>query len=157
MRKIRPLDSRYNTTVQEYIEIIRDLVKERSVARVKDIAEQRGVSRSSVSTALSNLKELGLVEHEYYGYAVLTEEGQLLGDLLEHRHSIILRFLTNILGIPEDTADEEACKLEHSISANTLNALMRFVKSVEECTKHKKITLEDNPDEYCCIHSAIIG
>lgn len=85
------LDSRYTTTIQEYVEIIRDLVTENDVARVKDIAEMRGVTRASVSMVIGSLRELGLVEHEHYGDVLLTKDGRLLGELLDHRHKLICR------------------------------------------------------------------
>ena len=122
----------YNTTVQEYIEIIRDLVREHRVARIKDIADIRGVTRSSVSTAMNMLKELSLVDHEHYGYVNLTEEGAALGEILSSRHAIIQKFLHRFLRLDPNLADKEACKLEHAISTETLNALMRFVHETEQ-------------------------
>ena len=127
------VDSRFNTTVQEYIEIIRDLISERRVARVKDIAKLRGVTRSSVSTAMSMLRDLDLVDHEHYGYVSLTRDGISLGEILARRHSIIRQFLHKCLHIEADIADDEACKLEHSMSVQTLNALIRFVQIANEC------------------------
>ncbi len=129
------LNDLYNTTVQEYVEIIRDLVGEQRVARVKDIAELRGVTRSSVSTALNNLRDLGLIEHEHYGYVSLTDDGRRLGEILTQRHSVILRFLHDILGLELDSADEEACKLEHSMGPEALRALVRCVGTVEGCPR----------------------
>lgn len=123
---ITELDERYSTTVQEYVEIIRDLVEEGKVARVRDIAEKRKVSRSSVSTAVNNLKDLGLVDHETYGYVTLTDEGWHLGRVLSLRQEILHNFFCQTLGLPEDIAHDEACKLEHTMSPAALNALIKF-------------------------------
>jgi len=130
---IPSLDGNYNITVQEYIEIISDLIAENRVARVKDIAKHRGVTRSSVSTALNMLSDLGLVEHEHYGYVMLTQKGQNLGDALAKRHKIILRFLRDCLQLEPELADSEACRLEHTMSREALNALVRFVADAENC------------------------
>ncbi|MDP8237913.1 MAG: metal-dependent transcriptional regulator [Candidatus Hatepunaea meridiana] len=128
---IPEVDERYNTTVQEYVEIIRDIVQMHSVARVKDIAEQRGVTRSSVSTVLNVLRDLELIEHEHYGYVQLTKNGKKLGEILTRRHTVIRNFLTICLKLNPGLADKEACRLEHTMSSMTLNALVRFV--YEEC------------------------
>lgn len=127
------LDDRYNTTVQEYVEVIRDLTRRSLVARVKEIAERRGVRASSVSTALVTLRQLGLIDHEHYGYVALTDGGRELGETLARRHAVILCFLRDILGVEQDAADREACRLEHAISPETLDALIRYVSQVEGC------------------------
>lgn len=124
---IATLDSRYTITVQEYIEIIRDLQQTAPVARVKEIAMARNVTRSSVSTVLNTLRELGLVSHEHYSYVALTEKGQKLGALLHQRHQLILKFLRDILKLDAEMADKEACKLEHAMSPEALNALLIYV------------------------------
>ena len=137
------LDGNYNTTVQEYIEIIRDLIVENRVARVKNIASHRGVTRSSVSTALNMLSDLGLVEHEHYGYVMLTEKGQTLGEVLAKRHEVILRFLRDCLQLDPGLADSEACRLEHTMSREALNALVKFVADAENCPVCAKLK-QDN-------------
>ncbi len=119
--------SDFDTTTQEYVEIIYDIQKYKKVARVKDIAEKRGVTRSSVSTALNLLKKKGLITHESYGLIELTEKGNLLGKELEERHEIIKDFFLNILFLDPDIADENACKLEHHISSSALKSLVNFI------------------------------
>ena len=123
----------HDKTTQEYIEIIHDLERDNKVARVKDIAERRGVTRSSVSLALNQLLKKDLIRHEQYGYVSLTDQGHTLAMDLEHKHVAIKRFLTFILGIEETLADEDACILEHHVSNVTLDAFTEFVKFIEEC------------------------
>lgn len=127
------LDERFNTTVQEYVEIIRDLTSSATVARVKDIAVRRGVKASSVSIAISNLKQLGLIEHQHYGYVSLTTDGRELGEVLSRRHALIKCFLRDILGLEVEAADAEACRLEHSMSGTTLDALIAYVSRIKGC------------------------
>lgn len=121
-----------DTTTQEYVEIIHELQKKNKVARVKDIAEQHGVSRSSVSTVLNMLKERNLVIHEQYGLVELTTAGKRLGKILARRHEAIFNFLTEILGVPVQIAEEDACKLEHHISPETVEHLINFLAFVEQ-------------------------
>ncbi len=127
------LDDRFNTTVQEYVEIIRDLTGIDAVARVKDIALRRGVKASSVSTAIGNLKLLGLIDHKHYGYVELTHDGRELGETLSRRHALIHCFLRDILGLEGEAADAEACRLEHSMSGETLDALIAYVTRIKGC------------------------
>ncbi len=127
------MQAAYDTTTQEYVEVIRDLEREFKVARVKDIAERRGVSRSSVSIALNQLVKKELITHEQYGHISLTPAGQELAQDLERKHQAIKKFLTSILGISEPVADKDACTLEHHMSNETLDRLSDFVEFVEKC------------------------
>ncbi len=127
------MKTQFDTTTQEYIEIIHELQKNYHVARVKDIAEKRGVTRSSVSTALNLLKKKKLIVHENYGQVQLTQEGQRLGQELEKCHNTIKHFLIQILGVNANQAELDACKMEHYMSALTVKKLLKFVRLVEEC------------------------
>lgn len=121
-----------DTTTQEYVEIIHELQKQNKVARVKDIAKRRGVSRSSVSTVLNLLKKRNLVIHEQYGLVELTSTGEQLGEILAHRHEAIYKFLTEILGVKAKIADQDACKLEHYISPETVKKLIDFLEFIHK-------------------------
>ncbi|MBM3325938.1 MAG: metal-dependent transcriptional regulator [Calditrichaeota bacterium] len=118
----------FNTTVQEYVEIIRDITAESPVARVKEIAERRGVARSSVSIALKDLQRFGLIQHQHYGYVHLTDDGRQLGETLARRHGVLQTFLQDILGLEAGFADAEACRLEHTMSPIALDALVTYIK-----------------------------
>jgi len=122
----------FDTTTEEYVEIIHTIQKQHKVARVKDIAQSRGVTRSSVSTVLNVLKEKDLITHESYGLVELTEKGEKLGRALDERHAAIQRFFIEVLGISSEVADSDACKMEHHISLETLNSFIRFLKFVED-------------------------
>ncbi|HPN33244.1 MAG TPA: metal-dependent transcriptional regulator [bacterium] len=125
----------HDTVTQEYIEIIAALEDENKVARVKDIAERRGVTRSSVSIALSQLAKKDLIAHEAYGHIVLTVKGRRLAHHLTLRHQAVEDLLTDILGLDKAIAEQDACKIEHLISAETYSALMRFLYLVRQCPK----------------------
>ena len=129
---LRTMSANSDTTTQEYVEIIHDIQKKNKVARVKDIADQRGVCRSSVSTVLNMLKKQKLVIHEQYGLVELTTTGKRLGNILARRHETIFSFLTEILGVPVHIAEEDACKLEHHISPETVEYLNNFLAFFRE-------------------------
>lgn len=125
--------SEFDLTTQEYIEIIHELQQQNEVARVSDIAKKRGVTRSSVSTALNSLKKKKLVIHYTYGRVELTQQGMDLAQQLDKKHQVIRRFLIKVLGIDNDTADSEACKIEHYISPETVDGLLNLIKFIDKC------------------------
>ena len=148
---------KYDTITEEYIEIIGEVLSENPVARVKDIARARGVTLPTASSAVERLKELQLVEHEHYSYVTLTPTGEKLAAELEAIHSAIKEMLVRVLSIPEDVADEDACKLEHHISPQTQNAMANLFFFLENCPKGGDAWLETlhncclfNDDEACC-------
>ena len=89
--------------------------------RSVDVAEQLGVSKASVSKALSTLKEAGMVEQMRYGRVMLTERGRAYARRVWRSHRILRVFLRDELGVDPETADEEACLLEHYLSEDTMD------------------------------------
>jgi DtxR family Mn-dependent transcriptional regulator len=114
-------------SLEDYLEAIDLLQKRKRAVRVKDVSRQLGVKASSVNGAISALSQKGLVIHEHYGYIELTQEGQQLAQNIQHRHNALLKFLTDILGIPRYIAAKEACAMEHHISSQTLERLSKFI------------------------------
>jgi DtxR family transcriptional regulator, Mn-dependent transcriptional regulator len=127
-----------NKTEQEYIEIIYALEKQFRVARVKDIAEQRGVTRACVSLELNQLSKKNLISHGHYAHVTLTQKGKRLASVLDKRHRIIKHFLVHFLGISDAVAENDACNMEHIISSRTLESLSEFIDFVEKCPCHWK-------------------
>ncbi|MBL7191399.1 metal-dependent transcriptional regulator [bacterium] len=124
-----------DATVEEYIEIIDELLSEAPVVRVKDIAKARGVSLPTASSAVEKLRVQGLVEHESYGYVTLTKEGADLAGMLSGRHNTIRILLNEIIGLNLVMADREACALEHHISPETVQAIQIFIEFIKTCPK----------------------
>jgi DtxR family Mn-dependent transcriptional regulator len=122
-----------SSSAEDYIETIFLLDREEKVVRVKDIAEKLGVSLPSVNQALSVLKKAKLIEQEKYGHVELTGRGREIGEKIYRRHMILLRFLTGILEVPEEIAEEEACRIEHYISNQTLGKLEDFITTFMNC------------------------
>ena len=118
-------------SMETYLETIREIEKERGIVRVKGIARRLNVKMPSVTEALQNLCDEGLIRHEKYGHIELTKNGNKLAQEIDTRHQILFSFFTDILGIDPQSADDDACKVEHVISETTLKRLVRFVRFVE--------------------------
>ena len=101
-----------------------------SPIRSVDVATKMGVSKASVNKAVNALKEKGLVDQPYYGDITLTDAGYEYGRSVLDRHHLLFTFLTKVLGIPEETADEEACMMEHAISDESFKKWTAYIKSL---------------------------
>lgn len=109
---------------EDYLESIYRIMLEQDAfatgIRSVDVAEQLEVSKASVNKAITTLKEHGMVEQSRYGRVTLTEEGLEYGKDVWHRHRTLRLFLTEELGVDAETADDEACLMEHDLSADTM-------------------------------------
>jgi DtxR family Mn-dependent transcriptional regulator len=127
----KPLTS----VMEDYLEAIFDLDKEKKVVRVKDVAKRMDVKMPTVSSMLKTLKSRGLVHYEKYEYIELTKSGTAVGKEMRRRHEILHRFLTEVLKIDPAVADQEACKMEHALSAETLESLTDFLAFIQTCPR----------------------
>ncbi|AOY57152.1 MULTISPECIES: metal-dependent transcriptional regulator [Desulfococcus] len=121
--------------MEDYLEAIFDLDKEKRVVRVKDIAKRMDVKMPTVSSMLKTLNERGLVAYEKYEHVELTEDGADVGREMRRRHRVLNQFLTEILRIDPKVADQEACKMEHALSADTLDSLIDFMEFIQSCPR----------------------
>lgn len=121
--------------MEDYLEAIFDLDKEKKVVRVKDIAKRLDVKMPTVSGMLKTLNDRGMVHYEKYEYVELTRNGERVGKEMRRRHEALLRFLTEILKIDVETANEEACKMEHVLSVTTLESLTDFMDFIQVCPR----------------------
>lgn len=119
--------------MEDYLEAIAVLKEKNGVVRVRDISCLLSVEPPSVASALSNLSGNGLVVHERYGYVELTPDGERLAQDIKKRHEMLVKFLSGILDIDPRTAAEDACKMEHSMSAKTSKRLAKFIEFVGTC------------------------
>lgn len=133
--------------MEDYLEAIFDLSKEKRVVRVKDIAKRLDVKMPTVTSMLKSLSKREQIDYEKYEFIELTKKGHRVGKEIRRRHSVLRGFLTNILKISPETADEEACKLEHGVSPSTLDRLVEFMEFVQTCPRAGSTWLE-NFDEY---------
>ena len=95
--------------------------------RSVDVAEQLDVSKASVNKALSMLKEEGMVNQSRYGRETLTPEGKEYAAIVWRAHRALRAFLETDLGVEAEQADEEACLMEHVLSADTMSRLIDYL------------------------------
>ncbi len=116
------------SSLQDYLEVILDLVQEKKAARVTDIADRLHIAKPSVIQALALLKEKGLITQERYGPVELTAKGRIYATKIRHRHKVIYGFLTQVLGVSPEAAEEDACLMEHDLSGETFDRLLHFLE-----------------------------
>jgi Mn-dependent DtxR family transcriptional regulator len=115
-------------SAEMYLETIYVLSQKTGSTRSIDVAEHMGYSKPSVSRAVGLLKNGGYITMEPDGSLVLTDEGRATAKDIFERHTVLTKLLTRI-GVSDDMASEDACKIEHVISEETLNAIKKFVNS----------------------------
>ena len=111
-----------------YLESIYILRQKNGHVRAVDVSEYMGYSKPSVSRAMSLLKSGGYITVESDGSITLTEEGLTVAEKIYGRHNILTQLLVR-LGVDEQTAAEDACKMEHAISDASMAAICKFIES----------------------------
>lgn len=112
-----------------YLETIFVLCKKSGAVRAIDVGEYMGYSKPSVSRAIGLLRSGGYVAADKDGYLSLTEEGERVAAKIYERHTVLTKMLT-VLGVDEETATEDACRIEHHISDKTFNAIKNYLNKV---------------------------
>ena len=112
-----------------YLESILVLSKRNSAVRSIDIVEYMGYSKPSVSRAVGLLKNGGFINVDKNSYITLTDEGLEIAEKIYERHTFLSQFLIK-LGVDEETASSDACKLEHAISDISFNAIKKLIEKV---------------------------
>ena len=113
-------------SMAHYLQAVASLKAERGHARVGDIAEHLGVSKSGVTSMMRSLQSRGLVSHERYGCVELTASGARLAERTESSRRVLALFLREILGVDEGVAHEDACMIEHLVSPEVSLELLRL-------------------------------
>ena len=115
-----------NESAEDYLETILILSKKLPVVRSVDIANEMGFKKSSVSIAMKNVREKNHITVTDSGYIYLTESGKAIADMIYERHQLLSKWLIS-LGVSEKTALEDACKIEHVISAESFEAFKKHI------------------------------
>ncbi len=117
-----------------YLETIYVLYKDKGYVRSIDVAEYMNFSKPSVCRGVGILKNGNYISVDKDGYITLTDKGLLLAQKIYERHTVLSKVLM-MLGVDEQTATEDACKIEHIISDKSFNSLK---KHIEENSTHPK-------------------
>ena len=112
---------------EDYLETMLILHEKHGYVRSVDIAEHMGVTKPSVSYATKRLRENGYIVMAADGLITLTEQGMEIARRMYTRHKTLTDFLVR-LGVDEETAREDACKIEHDLSEQTFNAICEHTK-----------------------------
>lgn len=112
----------YNESAENYLETILMLSKKLPVVRAVDIANELGYKKSSVSIAMKHLREKEHITVTNSGFISLTESGRAIAEMIFERHEMLTKLLVSI-GVPEEIAAEDACRIEHVISQESFEAI----------------------------------
>jgi DtxR family manganese transport transcriptional regulator len=114
--------------LEDYVELIADLLHGSGEARPTDIARRLGVSHATAIKTIARLKRAGLATARPYRGVFLTKEGQVLAERVRIRHRLVVDVLC-ALGVPTESAEADAEGIEHHVSETTLKAFAHFVNS----------------------------
>ncbi len=114
-------------SAENYLETILVLGRRNGNVRSVDIANELGFSKPSVSVAMKQFRENKLIVVDGHGHITLTEEGRAIAERTYERHRMLITFLTKI-GVQEETASEDACRMEHVISEETFQCMQAFLE-----------------------------
>lgn len=109
-----------------YLETILVLHQEHEMVRAIDVANERKYSKPSVSRAINVLKNKNLLTIEKNGNLMLTPAGEALAKTIYERHQIITKYLITALGVDPTIAEEDACRMEHVISVETISKIKEY-------------------------------
>lgn len=134
------------TRVEDYLEVVYELIQTKGYARSSDIAQRLKIKAPSVTSMLQKLHEMGLITYERYRGLTLTEKGEQMARFIQQKHLAITRFL-HVLGVSEKIAKLDAEGIEHHVHKETVNRIKRFVdfvikhpswfKAFEETDSHR--------------------
>lgn len=120
-------------SLEMYLETISLLYDRMRIARVTDIASELGVSKPSVHAALHELERRGLILHEHYGEVFLSPEGKEASSAIRRRHGILTAFLCEVVGVSPEIAEQDACRIEHYLSEETMERIAALAGEKAAC------------------------
>ncbi|MBU4227499.1 transcriptional regulator MntR [bacterium] len=131
--------------MEDYLEAIWNLQDKKGYVKAKDIADKLEVTRPSVSEMIKKLSENEYIIYEKYGGIIFTAKGKKLAQEIKRRHTLLVEFL-KIIGVDEQNAQQDACKLEHDVSPETITCLLGFVEFISLLPESSK--WKENFQEY---------
>ncbi|NLP13781.1 MAG: metal-dependent transcriptional regulator [Clostridium sp.] len=123
-------------SAENYLETILILQQRNGQVRSIDIANEMNFSKPSISYAMKQLRENGYIEMDDQGYITLTDRGMEIAECIYERHKLLTGYLI-ALGVDEETAKEDACRIEHVISQKSFEKIKAHVKSMMKDKKGK--------------------
>jgi DtxR family Mn-dependent transcriptional regulator len=141
-------------TQEDYIEAISRIAKTEPDVHVTELAARLGCRLPTVTRTVRRMVELGYVAHESRGTVQLTETGRATAEHLVHRHEDLVTFLHDVLGLGHEDAENDACQLEHGMSAlaaQRLHGWLQHLDGLSESARERMLqfrgrTLRESPD-----------
>lgn len=118
-------------SAENYLEAILIIHNRQGNVRSIDIANELGFSKPSVSVAMKNLRTNGYIEVDKEGFITLLDKGREIADKIYERHTLLSAWLVR-MGVSPEVAAEDACRIEHVISAETFERLKELVSAQDE-------------------------
>jgi len=153
-------------TIEDYVELVYMIQNKKEKVHTSDIASAFNINPASVTEIFQKLSDEDYINYEKYNGVTLTEKGKKIAMNTKKKHDTLKSFLI-LLGVDEEIADEDACKIEHHVNPETMRKLRKFVKFAkldDGCTRwldHFKyfdetgryIACTPKDQERCPIHS----
>ncbi len=136
--------------VEEYLECIYDLTESGKAARTNDIAVSMKVAPATVTEMLRKLADEGYVEYTRYRGARLTSKGLEVATDIKRKHRLLERFLVDIVGAGKEESHEEACRLEHVVSDESVKTICQLTNNPRFCPDGQPIPECSRPDCITC-------
>ena len=130
-------DGAIGKSAEDYLESMIILKEKNGYIRSIDIATFLGVTKPSVSNAMKRLREEGYIEMNRSGFITVTEKGMEIADKIYTRHKKLTDFFV-ALGVNEEVAEDDACKIEHDLSDETFDAICSHIEKFSKANKSKK-------------------
>ena len=127
--------AKLSASLEDYIEAIYHIVEEKLVARSKDIALRLGVSRASVTEALRALSQKELINYAPYEAITMTDKGKKAAEDVIFRHNALKRFFIEVLSVDSVTAEEGACRIEHTAPPEIISRMINFIHFLHVCPR----------------------
>ncbi len=115
-------------SAEDYLEMILMIREQKGYVRSVDVAQALGVTKPSVSVAMKKLRENGYITFDKDNYLLLTAAGEKVARHMYERHKTLSALLIR-LGVSEEVAREDACKIEHDISDETFDAICKYIQN----------------------------
>jgi DtxR family Mn-dependent transcriptional regulator len=123
--------------IENYIETIYELESKSGTAHTGDIASLLDIKPASVTEMMQKLSDMQLVKYEPYHGVSLTPKGKRIAKELMQRHETLAKFLI-ILGVDEETAESDACQIEHHVTPKTMRRLTNFVEYIDSSSEEPR-------------------
>ena len=127
-----PTPNELSASSEHYLRAIWEVRTRQGYARLADVARELEVTPPTLSVGHKTLETRGLIAHDERRFLLLTAEGERLARQVHHRFAVMRAFLGDVLGVPEDRAFQEACRLEHHITADTAERILDLIKLLRE-------------------------